>query len=241
MTNDRKMKTANPSKLSVSNWQRPAVLALVLFLVLVLAIYFTLNPEALDGPKALVSGWIDQAGPWGWLVIIVMMILHSFVPLPAEIVAVAAGASYGLVLGTLIVWVGAMLGAIVAFALARWLGQPFIERILSPKYRGKLQSWQHDAGAETLLLSRFIPIISFNLINYAAGLANVRWWTFLWTTAIGIIPITALSVFIGATMKDLPINWILGLGAGGLMLILAIRWWLQRRDNTGISKHENDD
>lgn len=239
MTNDSELKTTGSTQSSASTWRRPVALILVLLIVFGLATYFTFNPEALDGPKALTSGWIEQAGPWGWLVIIVMMILHSFVPLPAEIVAIAAGASYGLLLGTIIVWIGAMLGAIVAFALARWLGQPFVERILSEKYRKKLTKWRHEGGTQTLFLSRFIPVISFNLINYAAGLANVRWWTFLWTTAIGIIPITSLSVFIGASMKDLPINWILGLSAICVALVLIARWWFQQRNNGSAPNGQN--
>jgi uncharacterized membrane protein YdjX (TVP38/TMEM64 family) len=48
-----------------------------------------------------------------------------------------------------------------------------------------------------LLASRFVPIIAFNLINYAAGLSKVTWWQFLWTTGIGILPLTAAMVVLG--------------------------------------------
>ena len=54
------------------------------------------------------------------------MVLHSFVPFPAEVVAMANGMLYGPLWGTLITWVGAMLGAYLAFGLARWLGRPFV-------------------------------------------------------------------------------------------------------------------
>jgi uncharacterized membrane protein YdjX (TVP38/TMEM64 family) len=61
-------------------------------------------------------------------------------------------------------------------------------------------------------------VISFNLVNYAAGLAGVGRITFLWTTAIGILPITALSVLVGsAALRLPPYLWLLG----GLALVLA--------------------
>jgi len=37
-------------------------------------------------------------------------------------------------------------------------------------------------------------VISFNLINYAAGLTTISWWTFTWATALGILPLTCLMV-----------------------------------------------
>ena len=40
-------------------------------------------------------------------------------------------------------------------------------------------------------------MISFNLINYAAGILHVGWWRFLWTTSLGILPITVASVVLG--------------------------------------------
>ena len=42
--------------------------------------------------------------------------------------------------------------------------------------------------------ARLVPVISFNLINYAAGILHVSWWRFLWTTSLGILPITVASV-----------------------------------------------
>ena len=90
-----------------------------------------------------------------------------------------------------------MLGAAAAFGLARLLGWPFIRRILSAGHRERLAAWSKERGAVGLLISRLIPVIAFNLINYAAGLAGISWWTFLWTTGLGILPLTALFTVMG--------------------------------------------
>ena len=49
-------------------------------------------------------------------------------------------------------------------------------------------------GSLALLLCRLVPLISFNVINFGAGLSAVSWWTFIWTTGVGIVPVTALMM-----------------------------------------------
>jgi uncharacterized membrane protein YdjX (TVP38/TMEM64 family) len=71
-------------------------------------------------------------GVWGVLLSIALMVLHSFVPFPAEIVALANGMAYGWLWGTVVTWIGAMLGAVVAFALARAFAPSLQQRWLSP-------------------------------------------------------------------------------------------------------------
>jgi uncharacterized membrane protein YdjX (TVP38/TMEM64 family) len=138
---------------------------------------------------------------WAALIIVCLMILHCFIPFPAELVALAAGAAFGLIWGVILVWIGAMIGASLSFWLARRLGRPYVERIL-PEASIKVQRWGKGNLTLTLLVSRFIPVIAFNLINYAAGLTSAGWGTFLWTTAVGILPITILTVLMGETMQD---------------------------------------
>jgi uncharacterized membrane protein YdjX (TVP38/TMEM64 family) len=149
-----------------------------------------------DQVAARIRSW----GGWGIAGSLVLMAAHSFVPFPAELVAIANGMVFGLVLGTAITWTGAMLGAVVAFALARWLGRPFVHAILPARHAAALDRWTARQGAGVLLISRFLPVVSFNLINYAAGLTAVSWWTFLWTTGLGILPLTFLMVLAGNQM-----------------------------------------
>ena len=167
--------------------------------------------------------FIKSLGYWGVGVSVGLMILHSFVPIPAEFVAVANGLVYGAVWGTVITWVGAMLGAYLAFALARKYGQPFVRRLLTEKKSKVVENWVARHGTGALFISRFIPIISFNLINYAAGLSPISWWTFSWTTGLGILPMTVLMVVMGDRFYTLSWSaWLLVL-CGGLSLWLALR------------------
>lgn len=164
-------------------------------------------------------------GVWGVLLSVALMVLHSFVPFPAEIVALANGMAYGWLWGTVVTWIGAMLGAIVAFALARAFAPSLQQRWLSPARRALLARYAAEDAWWLLLTSRLMPVIAFNLINYAAGLAGVRWATFLWTTAVGISPLTVAMTVIGDGLSR-P-SW-LTLGAV-LALLLGMAWLLWRR------------
>lgn len=168
---------------------------------------------------------IRASGQWGVAVSIGLMVVHSFIPFPAEVVALANGIIYGTIFGTLITWTGAMLGAQAAFWTARFFGEPIVNKYVRADRRARVDRWIARNGTAALLTMRLIPLIAFNLINYAAGLARVRWWTFTWTTAIGILPLAFLIVAAGDQFKNLPLRLLGALFLGGLLLWLAIKWF----------------
>lgn len=201
-------------------------IGLLIIVAVVAVIVFTpLRDQSLDllsisltaeGVKAYAEAW----APWSAVASIGLMVLHSFLPLPAEIIAVANGMMFGLVGGVLVTWVGAMLGATLSFAVARSFGRPALRWLVSDRRNRLIDKWEFRPNS--LLLARLIPIISFNLINYAAGLASVRWWPFIWTTALGILPLTVASVLLGDMI--LQASWVVAgiiiIGFGTLWLTL---------------------
>jgi uncharacterized membrane protein YdjX (TVP38/TMEM64 family) len=169
--------------------------------------------------ESLIQSW----GMWGVGGSIGLMVLHSFVPFPAEIVAIANGMVYGPFWGTVITWTGAMLGAFLAFGLARSLGRPFVERMVARKHWQSIDDWAAARGGRLVLIARFFPVIAFNLINYAAGLSRISWWTFTWATGIGILPLTVLMVVMGDRIQVLP-WWVWPV----LAVLCAAIWYLFR-------------
>ena len=168
--------------------------------------------------ERFVRGW----GVWSGIGAVALMVLHSFLPLPAEIIPIANGMVFGPWLGIALTWIGAMLGAVLSYALARAFGIRFVRLVMGPA--GAKQIDRVSPGPGTLLLLRLIPVISFNLINYAAGLMRVPWWTFLWTTALGILPLTIAMVLAGDMLLALPL-WVWVLFALALILLWL---WLRR-------------
>lgn len=199
-----------------------AVLIGILLGILVTVAAMVLGSDA-DPMGRSLEDTIHAWGAWGAVLSMALMVVHSFVPFPAEFLAVANGMLYGPFLGTAITWTGAMLGAILAFALARQLGRPFVKVIVARRSWHALDDWAAREGAYVLLAGRLIPVIAFNLINYAAGLSRVSWWTFLWTTGLGILPLTILMVAMGYHIDTLGWGSWLMLFAGATVLWLVVR------------------
>ena len=198
------------------------LLGLVLLVVALIAGALYLGvPDGLSvhAFEETIQGW----GAWGVLGSMGLMILHSFVPFPAEFLAIANGMVYGPIWGTVVTWIGAMMGAFLAFGLARALGRPFVDMMVAKKNWHVLDEWTTARGGRLVLISRFIPVIAFNLINYAAGLTRISWWTFAWATGIGILPLTTLMVVMGDRIETLPWEMWLLVGAGSLVLWFVFR------------------
>ena len=171
-----------------------------------------------------IEDTIISWGPWGVAASVGLMVLHSFIPFPAEFLAIANGMIYGPFWGIAITWGGAMLGAFAAFGLARWLGRPFVAHLVARRDWQALDDWAGRQGGKMVLIARFIPVIAFNLVNYAAGLTKLSWRTFAWTTGLGILPMTALMVIMGDNIDTLAWEWWLLLLAAALVL-----WFVARR------------
>lgn len=189
----------------------------------------------------LVQAWSNQVsvqtiedairswGAWGVAASVGLMVISATTPFPAELVAVANGMVYGPVLGTAITWASAMLGAYAAFGFCRVLGRPFARRMVGARHWQKLDEWTERQGGGVLFICRFIPLVPFFLLNHAAGLAGMTWWTFTWATGIGILPLTTLLVVMGDRIDSLSWQWWVMLVAGGLVFWFAILRRVQSR------------
>jgi uncharacterized membrane protein YdjX (TVP38/TMEM64 family) len=114
----------------------------------------------------------------------------------AEVLTLAGGFLFGTLPATLYVNVGATTGATVAFLAARYLLGNWLQR----KYQEKLGAFNEKMkknGSRYLLSLRLVPVFPFFLINLLSGFTNVSVKTFAWTTALGIIPGTAVFAYAG--------------------------------------------
>jgi uncharacterized membrane protein YdjX (TVP38/TMEM64 family) len=172
-------------------------------LVLVLTPLGEQSWQLLRHPNAeRLAQLLEATTTWLPLVLVGLMILHTLIPIPAELLALTAGMTLGPFWGCVTIWIGAMLGAYLGFFLARTLGQPCLRHLIAPQ---RLEHWQErlrQANVPLLLAVRMLPVISFNLINFALGLSPIGWWRFTWTTGVGIMPVTVFVVVFGAHLGD---------------------------------------
>ncbi len=168
------------------SWLRPvALLALIvggLALVRWGPLAETVRPEA-------VAGFFrDLGGPWWAPVAFVgLYVFGTTFGVPGSALTLAGGAIFGVALGTAVNWLGATLGATLAFVAARALGREWVARFL----RGRAASLDERIGSHgfrTVLYLRLIPLVPFNGLNFGAGITRVRARDYVLATALGIVP-----------------------------------------------------
>lgn len=167
---------------------------------------------------------IQNLGPWAPLASVGLMVIHAFVPFPLEFLAIANGLVFGAWGGIAITWFSMVVSAWAGYGVARFAG-PLVFRIVPGDRLERMEKWTRRRSDWQLVAVRFIPIISFSVLNLAAGLLGIRFWRFTWTTALGIIPIVVVSVLTGHLLTLGPWGW----AVVGVVVLAYVAWEIRRR------------
>jgi uncharacterized membrane protein YdjX (TVP38/TMEM64 family) len=190
----------------------------------------------LDGHalRQFVMG-LGLAGPLAIVALMMLAILVS--PIPSAPVALAAGALYGHTWGTGYIALGAELGALAAFGLARLLGRDVLQRWLGGRLpRTRLGS--QGALMAIVFISRLLPFISFDIVSYAAGFTALAWWRFALATLAGILPASFLLAHFGGEMATGELDRIMYavLALGVLTAVPVAVHFLRKRDASALDR-----
>ena len=171
-------------------------------------------------------------GAWAPIVAGLVMVLQAIVaPLPAFVPALANGLLFGAVGGTLLTWGTSIIGAVVCFYIARTLGRPAVEKLVSRRALTSVDKFFSKHGNSSVLIMRLIPIFSFSAISYVSGVTSVTFWGYLWTTAVGILPGTIVFCVLGQNMTDaVKFIWYAVTGIAALIILgVAVKAAADRR------------
>lgn len=145
-----------------------------------------------------LRNWILSFGFWAPVIYIIVYTIRPLVFFPASVLSIAGGLAFGAWMGTVYTIIGATLGAMLSFYVAKTLGKSFVKKEWTGN-AGKIQAQMEENGFLYVLLFRFIPVINFDLISYMAAIAKVRFTSFALATFIGIIPGTFAYNFLGSS------------------------------------------
>jgi uncharacterized membrane protein YdjX (TVP38/TMEM64 family) len=146
--------------------------------------------------------WVDAQGAWGPLAFIAGYAVATVALVPGSLLTLAAGAVFGVAAGTAYVFVGAVLGATLAFLVARHAARRPVERRIAgdPRFE-RIDAAVARDGRKIVFLLRLSPVLPFNLLNYALGLTRVRLGDYL-LASVGMLPGTLLYVYSGRMVQD---------------------------------------
>src|ERR671918_2014262 len=150
-----------------------------------------------------LEGYVRSLGAIGPVVVVLAYILCTVLFIPGSAITIGSGTLFGLKTGFIVVVLGANLGALCAFLLARTFLREKVARWAdgNPKFRSLDQAIGRQ-GFKMVLMTRLSPVFPFVLLNYFLGLTAVRAGSYALANLLGMLPATFLFVYIGAAARD---------------------------------------
>lgn len=147
--------------------------------------------------------YVRSLGAWAPAAYLGLCVVSGVLMVPGSITKLAAGALFGLSSGLLWGFVGAVLGSVAGFAVARAGRRGWLERRLSELPRlAHFDRALADDGLRVAMLTRLSPVIPWNALNYAFGFSRIRTRDFL-IASFGMLPSVWLYVLSGEMARSL--------------------------------------
>jgi len=167
------------------------VSAIVLFRLTPFMSYLT--PDSL-------GAFLGRMGMWAPLIFIGVYMAGVCLFVPGTLLTGLGAAIFGPYWGFLWVWIGAMLGAAVAFIIGRTLGREFAASLIGDRLKKYDDAIERNGFAAVLYLR--LGYFPFTPMNFGMGLTKVRFWDYVGGTALGIIVGTFIFTFFIGTLKQ---------------------------------------
>jgi len=159
------------------------------------------------------------------ILVIFALAADVFLPIPNGVTNTLAGAILGFYLSIPIIWVGLTLGSIIGFAIGKYAAKPLAKKILSKEDLERSEEAAKKFGVSILLIARPAPALA-EISTVAAGLAGMRWITFLAVMIVSNFLVSIVYAFIGTaalTSQSASIAFI------GIAVIPFFFWLLAKR------------
>ena len=159
-----------------------------------------------------IKAYILSFGLLAPLVSFALMVFQSILaPLPAFLITFANAALFGWVYGALLSWSSAMVGALLCFYIAKFLGREVVEKLTSKIALKSVDAFFEKHGVYAILIARLLPFISFDIVSYAAGLTRMSLRSFLVATGLGQLPATLIYSYAGEMLTGGAKTFVYGL------------------------------
>lgn len=157
---------------------------------------------------------------------------------PVPPLALASGILFGVLKGTLYTLAGASINATLMFFLSRFIARDTVERLIRTKVsenmQEKLLTDRQQSVTYIFFILRLVPLVSYNLINYAAGITKIRYGNYMLSTITGILPGTIVFLNMGDKLLNirsmefvLSVVLLLALTA---LSIVGLKWYLKKTE-----------
>jgi uncharacterized membrane protein YdjX (TVP38/TMEM64 family) len=177
------------------NWKQ---ISNILGAIVIVLLLVWINKSYLNFRPIEIRDWILSFGWWAPLFFIIANTLRPLILFPTSILSLAAGLAFGPIEGFVYIEVGALGGATVGFLASSWIGKMIVKK---PSRRVVLiREKMKEQGFFYVLFLRTIPFLNFDLVSYLAGIAKVKYRSYITATAIGVLPGVFSYVLLGSSI-----------------------------------------
>lgn len=142
--------------------------------------------------------WIDALGFWGPAAVVLAYALLTIAMIPGSALTLGSGLIFGLWKGVVVAILGANIGALGAFFLARTVLRSRAEHLAgqNPKFK-VIDAAIGREGFKLMLLLRLSPAFPFTILNMLAGLTRITPGAYVSANLLGMLPGTFMYVYLG--------------------------------------------
>ncbi len=208
------------------------LIGILLLGIMVIVVMVKFAPQLIEMVKnpQQFADYIKSFGVWGSIVFILFEILQVIVALiPGDFFHVAAGFIYGMPLGFILAYFGELLGALIAFSIAKFFGEEIVKKFVSEKWIQKTSDLINSAkGTVGILVLCLIPFIPKDILIYVAGLTPVKPLRFLTIFLLCRIPDIFIKSSGGAQLYEQDYTGLI-IVISAFLVLLGIGYLLKKK------------
>ena len=191
------------------------------FGILIVAFFYLDRRNQLS---TIIQAW----GLWGAFFAILLMTAFCMTPIPSEGLVIMFLKIFGVYEGVFFAWIGSTISAMVIYILVHSYGQTLMQKLISPERFNLVDHWVEGKGSLGLLVARLLPIPAFAVNYIASAMPSMRIWSYLWTSALSMIPYYVGTALVYLGVAQATWLWFV-LGFGALILFWGTGYYLNKR------------
>jgi uncharacterized membrane protein YdjX (TVP38/TMEM64 family)/rhodanese-related sulfurtransferase len=168
-------------------------------IILAAALWLALYRDHLD--PAVIEGAIRNLGLWGPVAHVALFALGTVLFVPGALFGLAGGVLFGPIWGTILNLAGATLGATAGFLVARYVAADWVRQSAGTRLDRLIKGVEAE-GWRFVAITRLVPLVPFNVLNYALGLTCVPVVVYVPTSFICMAPGTLVYTWLGYAGRE---------------------------------------
>lgn len=184
----------------------PALIKVIIGCAVIAAVWWFVSCRCVDlkflAPGA-IRDYIQSFGRLSALIYIAAYALNTISVLPPIApLSLTAGLVFGEIWGAVYLMAAAMIGTSATFFISRIFGRDLVSRALKGKFKD-LDEKLGKNGFMTVLFFRVVPLVPYEVLNYAGGLSKIKFRDYFMATFLGLIPGVVVAAFFGGSLGEI--------------------------------------